>query len=72
MIIMLFSINVAFVMGNFKAVPKHAHCMAFLDKRALVTPTVVVPSTIIVTIKEKLDIKRSKALIGEVSTILTQ
>ena len=53
MIIMLFSINVAFVMGNFKDVPKHAHCMAFLDKRALVTPTVVVPSTIIVTIKEK-------------------
>ena len=53
MIIMLFSINVAFVMGNFKAVPKHAHCMVFLDKRAIVTPTVVVPSTIIVTIKEK-------------------
>lgn len=60
MIIMLFSINVAFVMGNFKAVPKHAHCMAFLVKRALVTPTVVVPSTIIVTIKEKFNATRKR------------
>ena len=50
---MLFSINVAFVMGNFKDVPKHAHCMALLSIRTFVTPTVVVPSIIIVTIKEK-------------------
>ena len=52
MIIMLFSINVAFVMGNFKAVPKHAQRIALLSIRALVTPTVVIPSIIIVAIRE--------------------
>ena len=50
---MLFSINVAFVMGNFKAVPKHAQRMALLSKRDFVTPTVVVPSIIIVVTREK-------------------
>ena len=40
-------------MGNFKAVPKHAHCIALLSIRALVTPTVVIPSIIIVAIREK-------------------
>ena len=53
MIIMLFSINVAFVMGNFKAVPKHAQRIALLSIRVLVTPTVVIPSIIIVAIREK-------------------
>ena len=53
---MLFSINVAFVMGNFKDVPKHAHCMGFLSIRAFVTPTVVIPSIIIVAIREKFNV----------------
>ena len=49
-IIMEFSINVALVIGNFKAVPKQAHWMVFLLSRALVTPMVVIPRTISVTI----------------------
>ena len=56
MIIMLFSINVAFVMGNFKAVPKHAQRIALLSIRALVTPIVVIPSIIIVAIREKFNV----------------
>ena len=33
----MFSINVASVIGNFKAVPKHAHRMCFLSKSVLST-----------------------------------
>ena len=49
-IIMLFSINVALVMGNFKAVPKQAHCILFLSSKTFVTPTVVTPKMTKVTI----------------------
>ena len=37
----IFSINVASVMGSFKCVPKQAHWIVFLEKIVLVTPTVV-------------------------------
>ena len=39
-------------MGSFKCVPKHAHWTIFLDKRVLVTPTVVTKRIINETIKE--------------------
>jgi hypothetical protein len=41
-IIMVFSIKVASVMGNFKAVPKQAQLILFLLNKLLITPTVVV------------------------------
>ena len=47
-IIRAFSIKVASVIGNFKAVPKQAHCILLLVNKLLVTPTVVIPKTIIV------------------------
>ena len=48
---MLFSIKVALVMGNFSAVPKQAHCIDFLFINVLVTPMVVVPKMIKVITK---------------------
>jgi hypothetical protein len=45
-IIIAFSIKVASVIGNFKAVPKHAHLIDFLSNNVFVTPIVVMPNTI--------------------------
>ena len=57
-IIIVFSINVASVIGNFKAVPKQAHCIDFLFNNVLVTPIVVIPKTISVIIKAIFTLKR--------------
>ena len=59
-IIMVFSINVASVIGNFKAVPKQAHRIDFLSKSAFVTPIVVIPNTTSVTTKAILTSNRIK------------
>lgn len=57
---MAFSIKVALVIGNFRAVPKHAHRILFLSTSTLITPTVVIPKTRIVTPKAMLILKRIK------------
>lgn len=59
-IIMAFSINVASVIGNFKAVPKQAQRIDFLSNSVFVTPIVVIPKTISVTIKAILISNRIK------------
>ena len=59
-IIMAFSIKVASVMGNFKAVPKQAQRIDFLSRSVLVTPIVVTPSTTKVTINAMSISKRIK------------
>ena len=51
MSMMLFSIKVASVIGKFSAVPRQAHFIVFLENKDLVTPIVVMPSTIIVATK---------------------
>ena len=42
-IIIEFSIKVALVIGNFKAVPRQAHWIVFLSNKDFVTPIVVIP-----------------------------
>ena len=49
-IMMLFSIKVAFVIGSFKAVPKHAHWILLFCNKTFVTPMLVTPSITIVII----------------------
>lgn len=44
-IIIIFSINVASVIGSFKTVPKQAHLIDFLSNNVFVTPIVVTPNT---------------------------
>ena len=55
-----FSINVASVIGSFNAVPKHAHRIDFLFSNVFVTPMVVIPSIISVTISAMFTLIRSK------------
>ena len=43
-----FSINVAFVIGSFIHVPKHAHSISVSDIKTLITPKVVIESKMIV------------------------
>jgi hypothetical protein len=50
-IIKAFSIKVASVIGSFRVVPRHAQLIDFLFKSVCVTPTDVMPRTIIVNIK---------------------
>ena len=52
--------KVASVIGNFNAVPKQAQRIDFLSKSALVTPIVVTPKIIKVTIKAMSISKRIK------------
>ena len=59
-IIIAFSINVASVIGNFKAVPKQAHWMDFLLNKVLLTPIVVIPNITSVIIKAILTSNRIK------------
>ena len=42
-IMTLFSINVAWVMGSFKTVPRQAHVICFFWTKAIETPTLVTP-----------------------------
>ncbi|MFT7667264.1 MAG: hypothetical protein ACI9O8_001610, partial [Patiriisocius sp.] len=48
-IMTLFSINVAWVIGSFKTVPRQAHFICFFCSKAIVTPIVVILNSIQVT-----------------------
>ena len=47
-------------MGNFKAVPKQAHCINFLSNKVFVTPNVVIHNKTSVIIKAIFISKRIK------------
>lgn len=69
-IMMVFSINVASVIGSFNAVPKHAHFILFLFNKVFDTPTVVIPKIISVATREgimKILIKKNRPRINSIN-----